>query len=104
MTTNMDSDRKITGRGKWSTHIKTGIIASLTPTNNVQTFLALNSGLRVDKPVSNGLTSAAEEEVTVLGKTRSRACARVCLCVCVCVCVCVLFVLYKTQMLDQKQL
>ena len=80
MTTNMDSDRKITGRGKRSTHIKTSIIACVTSTNSVQTSLALNLGLRGDESVSNGLACAAEEEVTVLEQTRTRACVCVCLC------------------------
>jgi len=89
MTTNMDRDRKITDRGKWSTHVKASIIACLTSTNNVQTSLALNSGLRGDEPVSNGLTCATEEEVTVLGQTCVCVCVCLCLCVSVCVCVCV---------------
>jgi hypothetical protein len=102
MSTNMDSDRKITGKGKSSTRIKTNIIACFTSTNKVQTSLALNSDLRGDEPLSNGLTCATEKEVTALGQT----CVRVCVCVFVCMYVCVflLYVFYKTQMLHQKQL
>jgi len=68
MTTN-DSDRKIIERGKWSADIKTSIIACLASTNNLQPSLVSNSGIRGDEPVSNGLTCATEEEVTVLGQT-----------------------------------
>jgi hypothetical protein len=87
----MESDRKISGKGIWSTNIKNNVIACLTSTNNVQPSLALNSGLRGDEPVSNGLICVTEEEYTVLGQT------------CVCLCVFLLLIL-KKQILHQKRL
>jgi hypothetical protein len=76
MITNMDSDRKISGRGILRLILKS-VVACLTSTNNVQASLALNSGLRGEELVSNGLNCVTEEEVTVLGQTWVYVCVSV---------------------------